>query len=163
MFGSRQAKKKNPHYIQWIQYPQILYWANDMQTGDEALWRAWRPLLLTVFLFCFLVITHSSQSNMVTRRYTVSALSSCKAETKCCQFFTRRFLQADRRVRGVSQSGTRCPIVLVSLTARFQAPQRGPNAPWNPMNALQWKAVDVYVSSDEIGGKWLSRPRKNSC
>lgn len=55
-------------------------------------------------------------------------------------FPTRRFLRADRRARGVSQSGTSCPIVLVPLTARFQAPQRGPNAPWNPMNALPVKS-----------------------
>lgn len=41
MFGSTQAKKKqkntHTHYIQWIQYPQILYRASDAQTGDEAL------------------------------------------------------------------------------------------------------------------------------
>lgn len=54
------------------------------------------------------------------------------------------------------QRGPRWPIVPTDCHISGSAEgERGGNAPWNPMNAPPVKAVDVYVSPNEIGGKWL--------
>lgn len=86
------------------------------------------------------------------------------SHNKCCQFQPPISMHpapgdaTNQRVQSVSQSGTRWPIVLLNCQISG-SPQRGPNAPWNPMNAPPVKAVDVYVSPNEIAGKLLLRPK----